>query len=475
MKREKTAFVTFLKFPPEVLGLMLLFVAGLGLRLYRLAVPAMWIDEIGVLEAASQPAWQQAVAVAKGHIMGMPLHYLQTWAAAQLGLHNEWLRLPDALWGSLTILLGYRLAKFYVEKPAALITAALIATSPLLIRYSQELRFYAALYFFYLLLIFSALQALEKRGWLRWLAVTLIGMTGILFHIYTITALVFVYAALLTRPQWRSLRNLRSLLTVTILLLGFFGWAAVEFGSVPGYRTPLFALEKPLNFVLRGLGLAPIHSPRGATLLYYLLLVIGFAAGVAGALKARRTALLIPLLAGLALIAVILGMNWYRHYFVHSRQIYYLSYWVYLLAAAGLCSLFGRLARRLSFLQKNQTRFAVGGTILILALCSLPALLQYYHAERSITKSGYAPLLEHWQAGDWICVIPDFDAFVFQTYWKEALGPWLLSCDHKEIFQNPQVKFVIASEEMDFSPAFREIYRPPADTFYPKRIWMREK
>lgn len=459
--------------PSEVIWLSIIFIGGLSLRLFRLTNPTFWIDELGVREAAFQPSLQQAVAVAKGHIMGMPLHYLQTWFAGQLGLQNEWLRLPDALWGSLTVLVGYRLAQYYLDKPAALLSAALMATSPLLIRYSQELRFYAGLYFFYLLLIYASFDAIEKGGWLRWLAVMLIGMTGILFHIYTIAALVFVYATLLTRPHWYSIKNLRPLLIITIILLGFFGWAAVEFGSVPGYRTPLFAYEEIWDFILRGLGLAPIHSPRGATLLYYLLLLIGFAAGVAGALKAHRTDLIIPLLTSLALTALILGMNWYRHYFVHSRQIYYLSFWVYLLTAAGLYSLFRQLARRLSFLRENQTRFTVGGAIFMIGLCSLPALVQYYHAERTIVKSGYTPLIEHWQAGDWICVIPDFDVFVFQSYWKDEVGQWLSACSQEDVFKYSQVKFVITSEDMDFSPAFREIYRPPADTFYPKRIWMK--
>lgn len=457
----------------EAIGVFFIFMGALVLRLFRLTHPTFWIDEIGVWEAAVQPSWQEAIGIAKGHIMGMPLHYLQTWLAGKIGLQNEWLRLPDAIWGSLTILVGYRLARHYLEKPAAVLTVALMATSPLLIRYSQELRFYAGLSFFYLLLILSAFQALEKGKWYRWLAVTLLGMTGILFHVYAISGLIFAYIAVFTTPHRRSTQNLRSLLIVTIFLLVFFGWAVVQFGSVPGYSTPLFAFENPTEFVLRGLGFAPLYSPKMTTLFYYGAIGFVFTVGIATAIQNRNHHLIYPILTSILILAIIFGMNWYRHYFVHSRQIYFLSFWVYVLSAQGVYAVFQWLSQRLSALREKPSRWIVGGMVIAGIFCCLPALSQYYTAERTIVRSGYAPLLEHWQAGDWICVIPDFDVAVYKFYWKDDLGAWLLPCDPQDVSQNPPIQFVIANEDLDFSPVFREIFRPPRDTFYPKRIWMR--
>lgn len=461
-------------FESDAIWLFFIFTAGLILRLFQLTNPTFWIDEIGVQQAALQPSWQQAMQIAKDHIMGMPLHYLQTWIAGQLGLQNEWLRLPDALWGSLTILVGYRLAKYYVEKSAALITAALIATSPLLIRYSQELRFYAGLYFFQLSLIFTSLRAIERGKWYNWGIVLLFGTIGILFHPYTIFGLAFAYGILVTKPEWYSLQIIRRLLLVTILLLGFFGWAVLQFGSVPGYYTPLFALENPLNFLFRGLGLAPIHFPTGMTLLYYAVLGSAFIVGIGVVIKNQNRRIFLCFVISAGILGLILGMNWYRHYFVHSRQIYFLSFWVYLTAACGLISVKNRFMKERNLSAENMSAHKwLAGLMILIGLISTPALSQYYNAERTIVRSAYQPLIEQWQAGDWICVIPDFDLFVFTTYWQNDLGQWLLPCNQMEVIQNQQIRFVIANEEMDFSPAFREIFRPPADTFYPKRIWMR--
>ncbi len=459
----------------SLVGLSLLFVGGLCLRLFRLANPTFWIDEIGVLQAALQPSWQQAVAVAKGHIMGMPLHYAQTWISGQLGLQNEWLRLPDAIWGSLVILVGYRLARYYVEKPVSLLVVVWMATSPLFIRYSQELRFYAGLCFFFLAAILTGLQALEKSHGYRWLIFVLVGMMGILFHAYTIFAVAFVYAALFQKTAWRSWQNARGLLITTILLVGFLGWSIVQFGSVPAYQTSLFAFEPPLVFLLRGLGLAPIHAPQPGTLIYYAILAFGFGGGLIVSIQNRVGQLILPLLTSLVIILIVVGMNSYRHYFVHSRQIYFLAFWVYLLAAQGCYSFYQWLTRQSGVSRENQSHWVLSGMIAILLLSCIPALSQYYTAERTIVRSGYPTMLQHWHRGDQICVIPDFDVTVFTTYWQGEVAQFLQPCNEQDVSQNPEVKFVIANQDMDFSPSFQIIFHPSRDTFYPKIIWMRNR
>lgn len=461
-------------FESDALLWLLLFTVGVSLRLFRLSYPPFWIDEIGVWQAAQQSTWQQALQIAKGHIMGMPLHYLQTWIAGQLGLQNEWLRLPDVIWGCLCIGVGYGVARYYIEKPAAVFAATLMTTSPLLIRYSQELRFYAGLYFFHLLLIFTSLRAFEKASWMHWLIVILSGIAGILFHPYTLLGIVFVFGYLLSKSEWISWQNLRRLLMVAVVLLGFFGWAIVQFGSVPAYQTPLFAFERPADFLLRGLGLAPIHSPMGMTPVYYVVLGLAFFGGLVMAIQNRNRQILLSLILAGGIIALILGMNAYRHYFVHSRQIYFLSFWVYLTAAYGLVHFTkGLLSRNYHPPAKMAVQKWLVSWMILIGLITMPALSQYFNAERTIVRSGSTALLEYWQPGDWICVIPDFDVIVLKTYWKNEVGQWLLPCDEREAVQNPQVQFVIAGENLNFSPRFREIYRPPADTFYPKVIWTR--
>jgi len=176
------------------------------------------------------------------------------------------------------------------------------------------------------------------------------------------------------------------------------------------------------------------------------------------------------------MIALVLSMNWYRHYFVHSRQIYFLSFWVFILASSGLSSTVEWVEKRLTFLSINW-RSSVSGSliVLVIGLVSLPALSQYYAAERTIARSGYATMLHRWQPGDWICVLPDYDAIVYIRHWQKSVGAWVIPCTVDEVYKREDVRFVLASQSFDLSSHFHLIFTPAKDTLFPKWIWMRGK
>ncbi len=262
---------------------------GLGLRLYHLTAQPFWVDEAGVWWASVQPTLPEALAVAKGHVMAMPLHYAQVWLAARLGLNGEGLRLPDALWGTAGLYLGYRLARHYADRRTALLTIWWLALSPTLIMYAQELRFYAALVFFYLAVILAGLNALQTGHTRAWLLFYLVGTIGLLFHIYTILGLGVVWGEVLRRRLWaQDRRAWRYVLLGTIgLSLGLAG-GAVAFGSVPGYSVPLFARYTLAEFLLGGLGVMPLYPLQAWGGLFFILLGLAALAGLILALRRRE-------------------------------------------------------------------------------------------------------------------------------------------------------------------------------------------
>ena len=475
MKEVSLAFL-FVQKKHQSTWVVLVLLVGLLLRLYQLADDPFWLDEIGVWEAATQPTFTEAVGVSRSHVMGMPLHYALTWLFAQTGLQNEWLRLPDAILGTISIALGYAVACYFVRPQTATLTALLMATSPLLVRYSQELRFYAGLLFFYFLILWTALRAFEKPRWQRWLTVVLAGAVGTLFHTFTILGLGSAFAVFLVKTGWRRWKAARRLIVCSIVLLIFYAWAVIEFGSVPAVGSALFAFETPWQFLLRGFGMAPIHSPNPGSLVYYLILWGMSGLGLIKVVQNKDLPLLSSLIAGFLMIALVLSMNWYRHYFVHSRQIYFLSFWVFILASSGLSSTVEWVEKRLTFLSINW-RSSVSGSliVLVIGLVSLPALSQYYAAERTIARSGYATMLHRWQPGDWICVLPDYDAIVYIRHWQKSVGAWVIPCTVDEVYKREDVRFVLASQSFDLSSHFHLIFTPAKDTLFPKWIWMRGK
>jgi len=227
--------------------------------------------------------------------------------------------------------------------------------------------------------------------------------------------------------------------------------------------------------LLRGLGLAPIHFPNPGSLVYYLILWVVSGLGLIKVVRNKDLPLLSSLTTGFLMIALVLGMNCYRHYFLHSRQIYYLSFWVFNLAATGFSLTVEWIGKRLTFLPINwRSSVAISLIVPIVGLASLPALSQYYAAERTIARSGYATMLQHWQPGDWICILPDYDAVVYIRHWQQSVGEWIIPCTVENVYEQEEVKFILANESFDLSSQFQVIFTPPKDTLFPKWIWERK-
>jgi len=237
-----------------------ILILGLGLRLYRLGDNLFWFDEVGVAVAAEQPSLHEALAVSQSYIMSMPLDYAVAWGVARLSQSESILRLPSVIWGTLTLFAVYFLYREITNEYTAFLGMFLLALTPIHIRYSQELKFYAPLVFFYVVASYFALIAVRKKEPHLWAIFLVITMIGILFHVYT--ALVLVNLTLwvvFTSTKTNLDQSLWKFFTFSACFISIFTTIAILlFGKSPSYQSDLFAFESPVQIFLGGLGGIPL-------------------------------------------------------------------------------------------------------------------------------------------------------------------------------------------------------------------------
>ncbi|MBE9039538.1 glycosyltransferase family 39 protein, partial [Oscillatoriales cyanobacterium LEGE 11467] len=109
------------------------------LRLYQLGTESLWIDEmLSILGADNPPAVR-------------PLYYIFLRVWMLLGQSDAWLRGLSVLFGVGCVFLTYELARQAVGELTGLVSAAILALSPVFIHHSQEVRMYTLIPFLSLL------------------------------------------------------------------------------------------------------------------------------------------------------------------------------------------------------------------------------------------------------------------------------------------------------------------------------------
>src|SRR5258706_264105 len=205
--------------------LLLLTLAALGLRFYRLSNQSLWTDEVASITTARVPLDRMVEASALNN--SLPAYFLML--RGVIGGSNENIefraRAVSALAGGLSIPVFIGVVFLWRRHwGAALLAGLLLATNPLHIWYSQEVRAYALMLFFGLLTLlgYELARRQPKSGW--WAGYVLSALIAIALHK---TALVFPVACALwhglaifrERGRWRNLVIHAAVLAVGLLFL----------------------------------------------------------------------------------------------------------------------------------------------------------------------------------------------------------------------------------------------------------------
>jgi len=179
-------------------------ILGLGLRLFDLGTHALWLDEALSLHYARLPFRELITRLSEGDV-NPPFYYLLLKAWTVLGDSEFILRLPSALAGVLVIPLTFVIGSHLSGRRAGLLAAALVATSDLQLRYSQEARPYSLMTLAAAVSIWGLLKLLEipsaskrlgpasdlssrQASFLPWLAY--IGGTAVALHLHNTMVLL---------------------------------------------------------------------------------------------------------------------------------------------------------------------------------------------------------------------------------------------------------------------------------------------
>ena len=243
---------------------------ALALRLYQLGHEDFWIDEVFQIRVSAQPLrgivanYRPGVAYSTLTRDQAPLSHLVYHVVVGEPVDEARARLPSALFGALgvgaALAVGARLLPFGV----ALLAAALLAVSPLDLRYSQECRFYALWALEATLSYLALVRALDgggRRWWVAYGVATVAGLYTCLMH-----GLVVVAQAITVAGYGRRTGRARPATVAFVLVM-----LAVAAATVPVARVVLAEADRPA-----GTARPPTLSALPYTLFAY---AVGFSLG----------------------------------------------------------------------------------------------------------------------------------------------------------------------------------------------------
>ncbi|MBN1866061.1 glycosyltransferase family 39 protein [Candidatus Sumerlaeota bacterium] len=205
---------------PYAFAFCLVVGGGAWLRLAGLGRQPLWLDEIFTLFQSEGPITEVYHHNLETGVL--PLFFWIASAFQRLSENPAWLRLPSALFGILTIVYVWHMARFVAGRWAATLAAGLLALSPYHLFYSQEYRMYALMACLATVSTYYAFRAIHpsapdkgSRALLLWLCLTILSLYTSMFNYVVVVG----HVALLAYSAFRRGRPARRDYLVCVALL----------------------------------------------------------------------------------------------------------------------------------------------------------------------------------------------------------------------------------------------------------------
>jgi O-antigen/teichoic acid export membrane protein len=224
--------------------------AALVVRL--LPTRGIWLDEATSITQAQMPLGKLLDTLRTTDVHP-PLHHLILWVLAHTAGTGELvMRAPSIIAGAALVPVVYALARELYDERAGLLAAALAASAPFLVWYSQEARMYGLFMLFASLALLGQLRALrrgERRDWaLYGIATVLLIWTQYFSALFTLTQQAVFLAALWrthraggsVKPLLRRWLGTTALIAIALLPLASFAHDqfAANQASGRGFNSP---------------------------------------------------------------------------------------------------------------------------------------------------------------------------------------------------------------------------------------------
>lgn len=211
--------------PLPAMGILLfIFLAGLGLRLYRVNYQSVWESEALSLSDSYLPFPEMKAKLIEDFVHP-PLHYyLLHEVFREFGFGDFAARLVSVAFGTLTILAIFLLAQYLFDRSTGLVAAMLMALSQLAIMYSQEARPFSMAVCLTAFAIYCFCVAVRERSRLAWCGFIVFSILMFYTQYYAglILTCLCVYG-LLRRKQFR-IPALWWLVAAIAMLAAFAPW-----------------------------------------------------------------------------------------------------------------------------------------------------------------------------------------------------------------------------------------------------------
>ncbi len=129
------------------------FILALVPRLIDLGTRPFWLDEVFTLQRASLGFWALVQDSFTNH--HMPSFFLMLSPLVGLGDPQFWLRFPSALFGALSVMMVFMIARRVAGRTAGSIAALILGLSPAALAFSQEARSYTLEMFLILVALYG--------------------------------------------------------------------------------------------------------------------------------------------------------------------------------------------------------------------------------------------------------------------------------------------------------------------------------
>jgi mannosyltransferase len=193
---------------PLIAAVAGLTAAGAAIRFAPLGVQSFHHDEVITVMRVIPGSFGQMLHEVKASESNPPLYYVLAWGWTHAFGRSEWgIRSLSALFGTLTVALGYPIGRQLASRRVGLILAGLLAFNPMLIWYSQEARSYALVIFFGALSFLFFLRALDSGGRPRELAVWAVASAlalGSHYFAFFAVGIEAVWIAVALRHRWKA-------------------------------------------------------------------------------------------------------------------------------------------------------------------------------------------------------------------------------------------------------------------------------
>lgn len=424
-----------------VAALLLILLLAFALRLVRVGELRMWGDEAYSVYSANRSLTAITFEGAENDPHPPLYYYLLHFYLPLAGASEMALRFFSVFPGVATVATLYVIGKRLFDSPTGLVAAALAASAPFDVYYSQEIRMYAlaiflttlGLYFFVRLMSSPS----DKRLWLAY-------AVAMALALYTVYHAAFVFLAegifLLTLVKRRRELVVRWFAVATGIVLLFVPWLLFRFWSTLGHleeRAGRTVQSLPV-FVARGWAALtvgttiPVNNALLLAVFFAALVVLGVVVAVGKRTWTWRDWLIVALVA-IPMVAI------YPLYLLLPILVARL----FALAFAPLVLLVARSLRQFD------RRVGLACAVVIAAVYAYSLDDYYFRFDRyNAAAEDYIPVIQSVEAG-----AQSGDVVLFHAYWQ--IGYFL---SH---YQGPPVEYRLLDRAEDLVAAVAR----------PRNIW----